>query len=71
MAEEKTRSTNWTAEERKILLERYSQYREVLEGKFSSTLTADDRIKKWEEIGASINAVGVETRSWQQVKKST
>ena len=69
MAEEKTRRTNWTTAEKKILLERYSQYRDVLEGDFSSTPTANDRIKKWEEIAASINAVGVEKRSWQQVTK--
>ena len=68
---EKTRSTNWTAEEKKIFLERYSQYRDVLEGKFSSTLAVDDDHKEWEEIAASINAGGVEKQSWQQIKKST
>ena len=61
MAEDKMRGTNWTAKEKKFFLERYSQYRDVLEGKYSSTLTADDRIKKWEEkqINPQINPLHI------------
>ena len=71
MSEENTtqRSSNWSAEEQKYLVDKYMENKEVLEGRFSATITNEDRVKKWQEIAASVSALGVGKRTWQQCKK--
>ncbi|XP_052256365.1 t-SNARE domain-containing protein 1-like [Dreissena polymorpha] len=72
------RSSNWTKEETEILVNGYVANREALFGKFSSTITNEEKEKTFCAILESINAVGGHGRSiedlkskWKQLKCRT
>ncbi|XP_069108814.1 myb/SANT-like DNA-binding domain-containing protein 4 [Argopecten irradians] len=74
MAEKKVRSANWTEREKVVLMESVRERESVLMGKLTGSggcgsVSSKYKDKLWEEVAASVNAVGIEVRTVLQVKK--
>ena len=65
----KARKSNFSASEIAVLTEKYEENIEILQSKFTNSVT-NAKNKVWDEIAAAINAVGVTLRTTQEVKTS-
>ncbi|XP_062590298.1 uncharacterized protein LOC134251883 isoform X2 [Saccostrea cucullata] len=63
------RKRNWNEAEIALLVEQVEDKRDILKGKFSSSLTAADKSAAWTSIMNSINAIGGCGRTLKEVKK--
>lgn len=64
----KARKSNFSASEIAVLTEKYEENIEILQSKFTNSVTNAKKNKVWEEIAAAVNAVGVTLRTTQEVK---
>ena len=64
----KARKSNFSATEIAVLTEKYEENIEILQSKFTNSVTNAKKNKVWEEIAAAVNAVGVTLRTTQEVK---
>ena len=64
----KARKSNFSASEIAVLTEKYEENMEILQSKFTNSITNAKKNKVWEEIAAAVNAVGVTLRTTQEVK---
>ena len=64
----KTRKSNFSASEIAVLTEKYEENIEILQSKFTNSVSNAKKNKVWEEIAAAVNAVGVTLRTTQEVK---
>ena len=70
MAEDKRiRKKNFSADELIWLRENYTKHREMLQSKFTNSLTNKMKNDAWKEITSSVNALGVEMRGTEEVRK--
>ena len=58
----KARKSNFSASEIAVLTEKYEENIEILQSKFTNSITNAKKNKVWEEIAAAVNAVGVTLR---------
>ncbi|CAC5407050.1 unnamed protein product [Mytilus coruscus] len=63
------KATRWTKEEINILINLVTENIDVIKGKFSPTLTSNNKHKCWESNVESINATNIDKRSLPQVEK--
>ena len=63
----KSRKQNFSASEIALLTEKMESM-SVLQSKLTNTITNQRKNEVWKAIAAAINAVGVESRSVQEVK---
>ena len=64
----KARKSNFSASEIAVLTEKYEENIEILQSKFTNSVTNAKKNKVWDEIATAINAVGVTLRTTQEVK---
>ena len=70
MAEDKRiRIKNFSSDELICLRENYTKHREMLQSKFTNSLTNKMKNDDWKEITSSVNALGVEMRGVKEVRK--
>ena len=70
MVEDKRiRKNNFSADELICLRENYTKQREMLQSKFTNSLTNKMKNDAWKEITSSVNALGVETWGVRGSKK--
>ena len=61
--------SNFSASEIAVLTEKYEENIEILQSKFTNSITNAKKNKVWEEIAAAaVNAVGVTLRTTQEMK---
>ncbi|XP_060602704.1 uncharacterized protein LOC132755801 [Ruditapes philippinarum] len=65
---EKGKKVNWSADERDMLISKCEDAT-VATGKFSSSLTAADKVRFWVDVTESVNSVSGCSRTLEQVKK--
>ena len=64
----KVRKANFSAAEISVLTEKFEEHMEVLQSKYTTTVTNARKNKIWEEIADAVNAVGVTARSTQELR---
>ena len=64
----KSRKSNFSASEIAVLTKKYEESIEILQSKFTKSVTNAKKNKVWEEFAAAVNAVGVTLRTTQEVK---
>ena len=64
----KARKSIFSASEIAVLSEKYEENIEILQSKFTNSVTNAKKNKVWEEIAAAVNARGVTLRTTQEVK---
>ena len=65
----KARKSNFSASEISVLMEKYEENMEILQSKFTNSITHPKKNKIWEEIAEAVNAVGVTVRSPHDVRE--
>ena len=64
----KSRKPNFTASEISVLTEKYEGNMEILQSKFTNSVTNAKKNLVWEDIASAVNAVGVALRTTQEIK---
>ncbi|XP_066022518.1 nuclear apoptosis-inducing factor 1-like [Pocillopora verrucosa] len=64
----KVRKANFSPAEISVLTEIFKENMDILQSKFTNSITNAKKNKIWEEISEAVNAVGVTARSTQEVR---
>ncbi|XP_015770181.1 PREDICTED: uncharacterized protein LOC107348646 [Acropora digitifera] len=64
----KSRKPYFTASEISVLTEKYEENMEILQSKFTNSVTNAKKNLVWEDIASAVNAVGVALRTTQEIK---
>ena len=64
----KVRKANFSPAEISVLSEKFEENMEILQSKFTNSVTNAKKNKIWEEISEMVNAVSVAERSTQEVQ---
>ena len=62
------RKRNFSTDEIRILIEEFENHKDVLESKFTNTVTNARKNKIWQSIGEKINSLGHEKRTLAEIK---
>lgn len=62
------RKRNFSTDEIRILIEEYENHKDILESKFTNTVTNAKKIKIWKSIEEKLNSLGHERRSLGEIK---
>jgi hypothetical protein len=68
MATKKSRSSNWSLTEISALTDFVEKHEGILKAKHSNAVTNAKKAEKWREVTDSINAMGTQKRTIEQVK---
>ena len=64
----KVRKSNFSPSEISVLTEKFEENMDILQSKFTTSVTNAKKNKIWEEITEAVNAVGVTARATQDVR---
>lgn len=64
----KVRKANFSPAEISVLTEKFEENMDILQSKFTNSITNAKKNKIWEEISEAVNAVGVTATSTQEVR---
>lgn len=64
----KVQKANFSPAEISVLTEKFEENMDILQSKFTNSITNAKKNKIWEEISEAVNAVGVTARSTQEVR---
>ena len=64
----KLRKANFSPAEISVLTEKFEENMEILQSKFTNSITNTKKNKIWEAIAEAVNAVGVTARTTQEVR---
>ena len=67
--QQRNRKDNFTHAEIVALIQAYGQRKELLQGRFKSTLSNRDKKKGWDAVAAEVNALSTTLRSVEDLKK--
>ena len=65
----KGQKPNFSPSEIAVLTEKFEENMEILQSKFTNSVTNAKKIRIWEEIAAAVNSVGVTRRTTQEVRE--
>lgn len=63
-----TRKPNFSGDETRVLLDSYEEYKDIIEGKFSNSISKINKNEAWEKITSNVNALGVAPRTIEGIQ---